>query len=182
VAGTTHTGDKLHRLAGQIADLPDAAMIVVAKKAKQLVEDEARAGGVGTMTIAGRARGPRQEGPTRARRPVRLRAKDTFKAGTGQTSLRIQAVPIGPWVWANTGTDAHYVGRLKGRGPGRGAAGPARVRGAWVRGAGYSHGVVGPVLHPGTAGRQVWRKAAVRVVAATTVTFRDELHARVVKL
>ena len=176
MAATTHTGDKLHRLAGSIADLRTAGMIAVARVSKQLIEDEARGAGVGTMRVAGRARGPKQQGPTRPRRPVRLRARDTIRPGDPDASLRLQAVPVGPWVWANTGTDAHYVGRLKGRRPRGGAAGPVREGQAWVRGAGYAHGVRGPVLHPGTAGRQAWRKAAVRVVAATTVAFRDQLH------
>lgn len=165
MTGTTHTGAKLHRLAGQLEHLPTSGMIALAKASKRLIEAEARAAGVGTMRLSGRARGPRQEGPARARRTVRLKARDTLSTGNGGASLRLQAVPVGPWVWANTGTGAHLVGQLRGKGR----------RPAWIRGAGYGHGVRGPVIHPGAAGHGAWRHAAAKVVQVAPVAFTDEL-------
>lgn len=170
----TRTGVKLHRLADQVAKLPTAGLIAVAKVSKQIVEAEARAAGVGTMRISGKARGARQSGPAAARRTVKLKARDTLKAGD-PASLKIQATPPGPWVWANTGTDPHWLGRTGGRRLGGGKAGPARLQGAWIRGKGYRHGVHGPILHPGIGGKQAWRKAAVRMENALTLTFTDEL-------
>lgn len=162
---TTATGAKLHRLAAELGDLPATGMVALARAGKRVVEEQARASGVATMRIAGRARGARQTGPARPRRTVRLRARDRITSGQHATTLRIQAVPVGPWVWVTSGTAPHLVGQTnRGRRP------------QWVRGAGYDHGVRGPVLHPGARGRRVWTSAAERVTKVAPLVFRDELH------
>lgn len=161
----TRTGAKLHRLAAEVGDLPATGMVALARAGKKVIADTAAGAGVASMRLAGRARGARQTGPARPRRTVRLKARDKLAPGAPVARLRLQAVPVGPWVWVNTGTDPHLVGQTKrGRKP------------QWVRGARYDHGVRGPVVHPGTSGRQVWRRAAERVTAIAPVVFTEELH------
>ena len=82
-----------------------------------------------------------------------------MKPGRGRAGLHVQAIPVGPWVWTDTGTAGHTIGG----------------HGVWVRGRGYHHGVRIPVRHPGSRGKGAWKKAAARVAAAAVPTFRAEL-------
>jgi hypothetical protein len=93
----------LHRLAGDIREIPMSGMIAAAKAAKKIVADE----------------GDRIAGPDgmrgKKRRGLKLRARDDIRRTDTGTTCRIQgSVPA--WIWANTGTDPHDIRRRK-KGP-----------------------------------------------------------------
>jgi hypothetical protein len=93
----------LHRLAGNIREIPMSGMIAAAKTAKKIVTDE------GTR-IAG-ADGMRGK----KRRGLKLRARDDIRQTDTGTTCRIQgSVPA--WIWATSGTAAHPI-RRRNKGP-----------------------------------------------------------------
>jgi hypothetical protein len=151
----TGAGPTLRRQAGQLAAVPRAGMIRAAKLTKKLAADEAaRAVPGGVMHLHRKGKPPRR---------VKLRARDDIRpAGRQLIRCRVQALPVGPWVWIDTGTGPHVIGRnAKGRrryktvGPQRPGTGARLHLGTdWI---------TGPVHHPGSRGHGAWR----RVVAAT---------------
>lgn len=112
----------LHRLAGDVREIPRTGMIAAAKASKKIVQEE----------------GARIAGPDgmkgKKKRGLKLRARDDIRdTGTG-TSCRIQGTVPG-WVWANTGAGAHRIRRRK-RGPKSKITVPhpgMRGRHAWAR-------------------------------------------------
>jgi len=118
---------ELHRIAADVAKIPDAGLIAAAKLAKRVVDDAARADVGGDM--AGKHR-----------RPIKLRARDKgIRPIERGRAVLVVGTPAGPWVWRNTGTDAHMIRRRK-RGPMRKMS----------------------VRHPGTRGRGTWRGVVER--------------------
>lgn len=93
----------LHRLAGEIRQIPHTGMIAAAKAAKKIVSDEgSRIAGADGM------RGKKKRG-------LKLRARDEIRDTAHGATCRVQgSVPA--WIWANTGTAAHQIRRRK-RGP-----------------------------------------------------------------
>lgn len=122
----------LRDLAGQLRELPDRAILPTVKAIKA---DAQRIGG--TMTGNGR-------------RPLRLRAVDRQFAGqaAGVKVWRIQGVPVGPWVWATTGTKPHDIRRRK--------RGKLRKM---------------TVPHPGTGGRRAWDQVVARAEQIVPAVF-----------
>jgi hypothetical protein len=95
----------LHRIAAEVARIPDTGLIAAAKLVKKVADDEARrATGDGDML-------------GKKRRAIKLRARDKgIRPVAGGRAVLILGQPAGPWVWINTGTSAHAVRRRK-RGP-----------------------------------------------------------------
>ena len=126
----------LRDLAGQIRDIPDRAMIPVLKAVKKLAADEG-----GTMSRVGR-------------RGAKLKAVDERRDQSLTTLVvwRIQGVPVGPWVWATSGTKPHAIRRRK--------RGPLRKM---------------TVPHPGTAGRGSWDRVVARAEQIVPAAFADTL-------
>lgn len=89
-----------------------------------------------------------------SKRGVKLRAVDKLLPGKAEnvTVWRIQGVPVGPWVWKDSGTRAHDIRRRK-RGP---------LRKMTVR-------------HPGTAGAGNWARVVARAEPIVVAVFTAEL-------
>jgi len=164
----------LRRKADAVAGVPFGAMVATAKAAKAAATEEARRAGVATLHL------PRRGKPDRL---VRLRAVDTIREATvggyPVARLRVQGVPVGPWVWVNTGTGAHLVGAGRTRGARTTAA---RLRSARKTGKG-GFVVFGPdqvrrvpVWHPGARGRLVWRRVQKRIRADAPDLVRAAVH------
>ena len=128
----------LRDLAGQLRELPDRAILPTVKAIKA---DAQRIGG----TMSGNGR-----------RPLRLRAVDRQFAGhgAGVKVWRIQGIPVGPWVWATTGTKPHQIRRRK--------RGKLRKM---------------TVPHPGTSGRSKWDQVVTRAEQIVPAVFAAELDA-----
>lgn len=96
---------------------------------------------------------------------------------TGGDHPTSTGVATGPWAIIEYDTPKHLIG------VGKSSRKRARVRvvdgaaqGGYLKGAGYAHGVRGPVVHPGTKGKLLFHKgvagatpAATAVMAKTTV-------------
>lgn len=95
----------LHRIAAEVARIPDTGLIAAAKLVKRVADAEAaRATGDGDM------RGHK-------RRAIKLRARDKgIRPVAGGRAVLILGQPAGPWVWVTSGTDPHEIRRRK-RGP-----------------------------------------------------------------
>jgi len=96
---------ELHRIAADVARIPDTGLIAAAKLVKKLADDEARrATGDGDMH-------------GKKRRAIKLRARDKgIRPVEGGRAILILGQPAGPWVWINTGTSSHQIRRRK-KGP-----------------------------------------------------------------
>lgn len=97
---------ELHRIATDVAAIPDAGLYAAAKLVKKIADDQARAvtGGDGAMS-------------GKHRRPIRLRARDRgIRPLNNGRAILVTGVPAGPWVWMTTGTQPHAIRRRK-RGP-----------------------------------------------------------------
>lgn len=119
---------ELRTIAGELRDIPRTGMIAAAKAVKTIAREEAArvTGGDGRMS----------EG---TRRGIKLRAVDLdVRSGSrepGAVTIRIQGLPVGPWVWRDTGTDPHRIRRRK-KGPKWKMTVPhpgSRGVGAWAR-------------------------------------------------
>lgn len=96
---------ELHRIAGEVARIPDTGLIAAAKLVKKLADDEARRV-TGDANMLGNKR-----------RAIKLRARDKgIRPVAGGAAVLILGQPAGPWVWVNTGTAPHAIRRRK-RGP-----------------------------------------------------------------
>ena len=95
----------LHRLADDVARIPDTGLIASAKLVKKLADEEARrATGDGNML-------------GKKRRAIKLRARDKgVRPVEDGRAILILGQPAGPWVWINTGTEGHDIRRRK-KGP-----------------------------------------------------------------
>lgn len=148
----TATGRKLRRMSDRVPGAIGVSSVAAARAGKAAA---AKVGG--TLGAKDRRNG-------RQTRAIRLRARDTIRATATGTTIRLQGVPVGPWVWVNTGTAAHTIGPKGGK----------RQRAVrTVAGEGLAHPVRG-VRHPGAAGRGRWRRA----VDAATPAMVDALAAR----
>ncbi len=129
----------LHRLADDVARIPDAGLYAASKLVKKLADDEARrATGDGDMH-------------GKKRRAIKLRARDKgIRPVEGGRSILILGQPAGPWVWVDTGTDAHAIRRRK-RGPMRKMV----------------------VHHPGTRGKHAWSNVIERAGELVPRVFAD---------
>jgi len=151
----------LQRIALDTRNVPRSALIEMAKVSKRIASEEARRAGSPWRSNKGR--------------PIRLRAVDHITTRGTKTFLRIQGVPVGPWVWATSGTEPHLVGVGRTRPGGRTTARRAK-KAKYLKGAGYSHPVRAPVAHPGTSGRRAWSKVRIRVRATTKAVFGEQVH------
>jgi len=113
----------LHRIAADVAKIPDAGLIAAARLVKRVADDAARHV-TGDGTMAGKHR-----------RPIKLRARDkSIRPIDHGRAILITGVPAGPWVWVTSGTAPHTIRRRK-RGPMRKMVvhhPGTRGRGAWV--------------------------------------------------
>lgn len=160
---------RLHATAGDVATLPKRQMVTAVRAVKAVAADE-----------AGRAGSPWRAHRTRtgkARRAVVLRARDRMvTADARAAAARVQGVPVGPWVWATSGTRGHLEGVPKGVG-----AGPlsdrqlarARRRRPWVRVGGSYR--TPPIRHPGSRGRGSWKRVTERAAKVVPAVFADAL-------
>lgn len=103
---------------------------------------------------------------------------------TGGSVPTCTGTAVGPWGIIEYPIESHLIGIGKasnGRGVGRKRARVRVVggeaRGGYLKGAGYEHGVRGPVVHPGTRGKLVFHKGvaagtprAVAVMRTTNLT------------
>lgn len=126
----------LRDLAGDLRDVPARAMIPVVKAVKAVAVSEG-----GRMSRV-------------SKRGVKLRAVDDPLTGKAADVVvwRVQGVPVGPWVWATSGTRPHTTRRRK-RGP---------LRKMTVR-------------HPGSAGRGSWDRVVARAEQIVPDVFADTL-------
>lgn len=150
----------LRAIAGRVEAVPRSTVIAAVRASKD---------------VAGREGGTVQlwRKKSRTRRTVRLRAVDDVRDTANGVTARVQGVPVGPWVWKNTGTRRHVVGagrkaRFAGPSTGpRGGAllsfGPNRVR-------------RGPVVHPGTSGAGKWRRVVARTERVAVDAFGDAVR------
>ena len=96
---------ELHRIAADVARIPDAGLIAAAKLVKRVADDTARS------TVSGGDMGGKH------RRPIRLRARDkSIRPIEHGRAILIVGTPAGPWVWITSGTAPHTIRRRK-RGP-----------------------------------------------------------------
>lgn len=95
----------LHRIAADVARIPDSGLIAAAKLVKRIADDEAR-----TVTGDGDLRGKKRRG-------IKLRARDKgIRPIPEGRAVLILGQPAGPWVWVTAGTASHPIRRRK-RGP-----------------------------------------------------------------
>lgn len=131
-------------VAARIAKLPfDITEAAVTRFDEVAKESASRVVGAGaTMRLHGR----------RGRRvPVKLRTRSN-RSGD---SVYINGSPAGPWVWIESGTKPHEIGRRR-----RGVT--------YLKGPRYAHPIKGPIIHPGSTGRRAWTIAVS--------TFQDEFR------
>lgn len=143
---------ELRDAAGRLRLVPERSMIAAAKAVKAAADDEARAAtGDGRMSGVGR-------------RGARIRAVDRIRVLSGGAVIcRIQGVPVGAWVWVNTGADPHTIApRTRGR-----------RRARPVMAGGLGHPVSGTVRHPGMRGRGAWRKVVGRAERIVPAIFAE---------
>lgn len=159
---------RLRAAAVELERVPTAALIAAAK----LTKDVARA----ELVRAGRPRVRVWSRRRRSRRTVRLRAVDTLKVEATGANLRVQGVPVGPWVWANEGTGAHLVGAGTTKATGRTTAQRVRRDVRYLSGRGYGHPVRGPLYHPGARGASVWRRVVARSEPLIVDAFADAVR------
>jgi hypothetical protein len=96
---------ELHRLAVDVARIPDAGLIAAARLVKKIADEEAR------RAVSGGDMGGKH------RRPIRLKTRDKgIRPLNDGRAILITGTPAGPWVWINTGTAPHAIRRRK-RGP-----------------------------------------------------------------
>jgi hypothetical protein len=95
----------LHRLAGDVREIPRTGMIAAARAAKKIVIDEGRHW-AGADGLKGKKR-----------RGLKLRARDEIRTEGDTVICTVQGTVPG-WIWLNTGTDGHQIRRRK-RGPKR---------------------------------------------------------------
>jgi hypothetical protein len=91
-------------------------------------------GNGGTMRIHGR-RGKRY--------PARMATKARTSGSGASMTVFIDGVPKGPWVWIESGTKPHDIGR----------------KGRYLKAPTAKHPIMGPIHHPGTRGHQAWTRA-----------------------
>lgn len=96
---------ELHRIAQDVAAIPDAGLYAAAKLVKKLADEQARrATGDGTMAGG-------------VRRPIKLRARDKgIRPLNDGRAILIQGTPAGPWSWLTSGTAPHNIRRRR-KGP-----------------------------------------------------------------
>lgn len=128
----TGVAAKLERLPKEIVDAALARFDVLAK------ESAARVIGSGTMRI--HARGGK-------RYPVTMRTKSKVYDRGDTTVAFVNGTPAGPWVWLEDGTRPHEIGR------------PRRGQVIFLQGERFAHPIRGPIVHPGSRGRQAWTRA-----------------------
>lgn len=89
-----------------------------------------------------------------SKRGVKLRAVDKRMPGKADDVVvwRIQGVPVGPWVWTESGTGAHRIRRRK-----RGKLSKLTV------------------AHPGSAGHGRWSRVVDRAEPIVVAVFTNEL-------
>jgi len=153
---TAGAGAHLHRTAIDIGRVPRTGMITAAKTVKTIATQEIAPYARFTKNRAGR--GPRR---------IRLRAVDDIRDVADGATCRIQGVPVGLWVIANSGADAHQIPKAR-----KGKARQIR----YLKGDRYEHPIGRPVHHPGTSGRHVWGTVVTRAQRVVPQVFRDELH------
>lgn len=160
----------LRRQSGQLRRVPMAGMIAAAKITKKLAADEAaRAVPGGVMHLHRKGKTPRR---------VKLRTRDDIRAsGQHLVRCRVQALPVGPWVWLDTGTGPHPLGRAArgARRPRRGDYGPQRP-GTGARLHVGQDWVTGPLHHPGTRGRHAWQHVVDQAHEVLPGVFSDEVE------
>lgn len=137
-------------VAARIADLPFAITEAAVTRFDEIAKESASrvVGGGATMRMHGR-RGKRV--------PIKLGTRWN-RSGN---SVFINGTPAGPWVWIESGTRPHEVGR------------PRRGTVTYLKGPTYDHPVKGPVMHPGSTGRRAWSIAVA--------TFQDEFRDLAIK-
>lgn len=160
----------LRRQAGALRTVPMAGMVAAAKITKQLAATEAsRAVPGGVMHL------PRKGKPDRR---VKLRSRDDIRqVGHALVRCRVQALPVGPWVWIDSGTRPHQLGRLArgGRRPRRGTYGPQRP-GTGARLQLGRDWVTGPLHHPGSRGRRAWAQVVDQAHEVLPQVFSDQVE------
>lgn len=94
-----------------------------------------------------------RHGPLHGRKgkAIRLSARYDVRG----KSVIVRPVPAGAWQIAETGADAHLIGKTTGRGGRKGKT-------QFLKGDSYGHPVRGPVAHPGARGSHSWTRARDR--------------------
>jgi hypothetical protein len=144
----------LHALAKEIHELPHAAMVQFAKRAKAIAEEEGR-----------RAGSPLRKGKS----VIKLSAFTEIKTSAGVTTCTIQGYPVGPWVWRTTGTTGHTIPRSR-----KGSGAKAR----YLHAQRYEHPikVPPPIRHPGGRGAGAWTRVQKRIAEEVPEVFASELQ------
>lgn len=97
---------ELHRIATDVAAIPDAGLFAAAKLVKKIALEEA-----GKVASGGDLTGKR------TRKPIRLKARDMgVRTVDDGRAILIVGSPAGVWVWVTTGTAPHAIRRRK-KGP-----------------------------------------------------------------
>lgn len=128
---------ELHRIAKDVAAIPDAGLYAAAKLVKKLADEQARhATGDGTMAGG-------------VRRPIKLKARDKgIRPLNDGRAILVQGTPAGPWSWLTSGTAPHAIRRRK-RGPMRKMTvrhPGTRGKGTWLQVVARSEQLVPPVF------------------------------------
>lgn len=96
---------ELHRIAADVARIPDAGLIAAAKLVKKIADEEAR-----KVASGGDLSGKK-------RKPIKLKARDKgIRPLNDGRAILVHGVPAGPWVWVTSGTAPHTIRRRK-KGP-----------------------------------------------------------------
>lgn len=154
-------------MAYEIGTLPRRGMIQVAKAAKAGGMQEAiRATGDGTLSM-GNGRWYSGAG---GGRPRKLGLRDTIRPVSNGSTCRIQGKPAGPWVWLDSGTSAHLIGVGRSR-----AAGRSRGKRGRIYSPDHEHPVIGPIIHPGSPGKQAWTRVVERIEKILPAVYEREV-------
>jgi hypothetical protein len=151
---------KLEKLPGRVVADATAQFVAIAEASA------ARAlHGTNVMNMHVRRRGAATGSRNPRTIPVRMTVRVKLHGEAAQAWAYLHAFPPGPWAWIESGTTAHLIGKGKIRGRGL----KRKMAAQYVMGGGFDHPVRGPVLHPGSRGKQAWTRAVVEFHAQARV-------------
>lgn len=162
----------LEGIAAQVGDIPATATLAAVRAIHTLARIEA-------VRYAGADRRLSNFGKKGARLATR---DDYHHTGPSSAQATVYAVPPRVWAVVTDGAGPHVIGfgrasRNRRTGVVGNYTGAARNAGKRLRMPATESGWrMGPVFHPGTAGRGVWRTVRVRGMRAAREIFAAELH------
>lgn len=146
---------QLQRIALNLENVSDTALIAVAKTVKDIAQREAKRTVGGDMRLS-----------NVGRRGAKLSVRDDYEPGKGRSSVVISGKPPAVWSWITNGTAGHLIGVTRRGNVRRSrpflAFGPNEVRRA-------------PVRHKGSRKLRTWTRVREQSERIVPLVFSEEL-------